>query len=147
VALGAAEAARHFEREIILWCVKKAVYGKLPCVDLVESLAVRGVAVREAAIERWVARYGSEIGQPGGRYAVETGSCSQIEEIYLRLRGIWCHFYRAVDRDQCTIDFWLSEGRDVAGANEFFTQELGATGRGDERADLWPRHRSVITLR
>ena len=48
--------------------------------------------------------------------------------IYIRVRGRWTYLYRAVDKQGLTVDFLLSERRDIAAAKLFFTQAIKKHG-------------------
>jgi putative transposase len=54
-----------------------------------------------------------------------------MDETYIRVRGKWTYRYRAVDRDGQTLDFMLSERRDLAAARRFFKQAIGTNGVPD----------------
>ena len=40
--------------------------------------------------------------------------CRVTDETYIKVRGKWTYLYRAVDRNGQTLDFMLSERRDLA---------------------------------
>ncbi len=44
------------------------------------------------------------------------------------MRGEWKYLYRAVDKQDNTVDFLLSEHRDIAAAKRFFTQAIDGQG-------------------
>lgn len=44
----------------------------------------------------------------------------RMDETYLKVKGRWTYLYRAVDRDGQTLDFMLSERRDLLAARSFF---------------------------
>ena len=48
---------RHFEREIIVLCVRWYLRFKLSLRDLVEMMAERGLALAHTTIMRWVQRF------------------------------------------------------------------------------------------
>lgn len=48
---------RHFEREIIILCVRWYLRFKLSSRDLVEMMAERGLTVAHTTILRWVQRF------------------------------------------------------------------------------------------
>ena len=48
---------RHFDREIIVLCVRWYLRFKLSFRDLVEMMAERGIKVAHSTILRWVVRY------------------------------------------------------------------------------------------
>ncbi len=47
-----------------------------------------------------------------------------MDETYIRVRGRWTYLYRAVDRRGLTVDFLLSEHRDIAAAKRFFIRAI-----------------------
>jgi putative transposase len=51
-------------------------------------------------------------------------SCRVIDETYVKVKGEWVYFYRAVDKYGNTIDFKLSEKRDEAAARKFFQKAI-----------------------
>jgi transposase-like protein len=48
----------------------------------------------------------------------------RVGETYIRVKDRWTYFYRAVDKRGNTVDFLLSEHRDIAAAKRFFTQAI-----------------------
>ena len=52
--LGELFAGRHFDREIILLCVRWYLRFKLSLRDLVEMMAERGLSMAHTTIMRWV---------------------------------------------------------------------------------------------
>ena len=51
---------RHFDREIIVLCVRWYLRFKLSLRDLVERMTERGVAMAHTTLMRWVQRYAPE---------------------------------------------------------------------------------------
>ncbi len=60
---------RHFDREIIVLCVRWHLSFKLSSRDLVQIMSERGVALAHTTILRWVLRYVPEFEKRWGRYA------------------------------------------------------------------------------
>src|ERR1700759_785146 len=56
---------RHFDREIIVLCVRWYLTFKLSSRDLVQMMAERGITLTHTTIFRWVQRYGPEFGPHG----------------------------------------------------------------------------------
>jgi len=53
-------AGRHFDREVIILCVRWYLCYKLSLRDLVEMMAERGLQLAHTTILRWVRRYAPE---------------------------------------------------------------------------------------
>ena len=51
---------RHFDREIIIVCVRWYLRFKLSFRDLVEMMAERGIYLAHTTIMRWIQRYAPE---------------------------------------------------------------------------------------
>jgi putative transposase len=47
-----------------------------------------------------------------------------MDETYIKVKGVWLYYYRAVDKYGATLDFMLSEERDKAAATRFFKQSI-----------------------
>ena len=52
----------------------------------------------------------------------------RVDETYIRVRGEWKYLYRAVDKQGNTVDFLLSEHRDIATAKSFFKKAIESRG-------------------
>ena len=50
---------------------------------------------------------------------------------YIKVKGRWTYLYRAVARDGQTLDFMLSERRNLAAARRFFKRAIGSNGLPD----------------
>ena len=122
---GKAEAlfkGRQFDQEIIVLCVRWYLRYKLSARDLVEMMAERGVVLVHTTILRWVQRYVPEFEKRWSRYARPVGGSWRCDETYIRVKGRWTYLYRAVDKVGQTVDFYLSERRDVNACETLFPQ-------------------------
>ena len=119
---------RHFNHEIITLCVRWYVTYKLSYRDLVEMMAERHVDIAHTTIMRWVQRYVPEFAKRWQRYTRPVGSSWRCDETYIRIKGRWVYLYRAVDREGQTVDFFLSEHRDIAAAKRFFERAIEKRG-------------------
>ena len=59
---------RHFEREVIILCVRWYLRFKLSLRDLVEMMAERGLALVHTTIMRWVQRFVPELPEQSPRW-------------------------------------------------------------------------------
>src|ERR1700739_1880895 len=64
---------RHFDREIIILCVRWYLRYKLSLRDLVEMMAERGLSLAHTTILRWVRRYTPEFVKRWNRFATPAG--------------------------------------------------------------------------
>ena len=141
---------RHFDREVIILCVRWYLRFKLSLRDLVEMMAERGLSIAHTTIMRWVRHYAPEFEKRWQRFAGEVGRSWRVDETYVKIRGEWCYLYRAVDRAGRTVDFRLSTRRDVAAAKAFFRKAVKGQRRAPETITLdgyAASHRAVRELR
>jgi transposase-like protein len=140
---------RHFDRTIIILSVRWYITYKLSYRDLVEMMAERGVAVSHTTILRWVQHYVPEFEKRWHRYARSVSTSWRVDETYIRVRGRWTYLYRAVDRQGLTVDFLLSEHRDIAAAKQFFIRAIERHGAPERiTLDGYPAtHAAVAELR
>ena len=108
-------------------------------------MAERGVDLAHTTILRWVQRYVPELEKKWNRFAHPAGRPWRVDETYIRVRGEWKYLYRAVDYQDNTVDFLLSEHRDIEAAKQFFTRAIERCGAPEKiTVDAYPATHSAI---
>ena len=51
-----------------------------------------------------------------------------MDETYIKLKGSWIYLYRAVEKNDKTLDFMLSQRRNKPAATKFFARMLEVNG-------------------
>ncbi len=80
---------RHFEREIIVLCVRWYLRYKLSFRDLVEMMAERGLSLAHMTIMRRVQRFVPGFERRWNRFARQAGQSWRADETYIKIRGVW----------------------------------------------------------
>jgi transposase-like protein len=109
-------AGRHFDREVIILCVRWYLGYKLSFRDLVEMMAERELDLAHTTILRWVRRFAPEFIKRWNRFGRSAGRSWRVDETYIKVRGEWTYFR-------------LSRTRDVAAAKAFFKKAIQQEGR------------------
>src|SRR3954469_3020471 len=119
----------HFPDDVIVCALWWYLRYSLSYRNVVEMLAVRGIAVAHTTLWRWVYCYGPELDRRLRQHLHPTGKQWRADETYVRVAGQWVYLYRAVDAQGATVDFYLSERRDVHAARLFLRKAIAVTGR------------------
>ena len=82
-------------------------------------------------------------------YARPVGTSWRVDETYVKIRGRWTYLYRAIDKQGLTVDFLLSEHRDISAAKQFFIRAVERHGAPERIAlDGYPAtHAAVAALK
>jgi len=138
---------RQTEPVLILSAVRLYLRYSLSLRDVEELLKERGLEVDHTTVWRWVQRYAPELNKRIRREVKSTNGSWRTDETYIRVAGRWTYLYRAVDSTGATIDFLLSETRDLGAARRFFQKALAAPGHPRPRVitvDGNPSYPAVI---
>jgi transposase-like protein len=126
---GSVFKGRHFDRSVILLCVRWYLAYSLSLRDLEEMMAERGVQVDHATIHRWTVHYAPLLLEQFNRRKRAVTGKWHIDETYVKVRGQWRYLYRAIDSNSDTVEFWLSERRNLTAAKRFLRKALKRHGR------------------
>ncbi len=117
---------KHFEKGIILLCVRWYLKYPLSYRNLVEMMLERRVLVSHTTIMRWVHQYSPILDERLRKHVKQTNDSWRMDETYIKIKGRNAYLYRAVDSKGGTIDFYVSERRDKPAAKKFLKKALKA---------------------
>lgn len=80
---------RHFDREVIILCVRWYLRFELSFRALAKMMLERGLSIVHTTIMRWVHPYAPEFERRWNRFARPTGRSWRVDEMYVRVRGKW----------------------------------------------------------
>ncbi|MEP3331160.1 IS6 family transposase [Sedimentitalea sp.] len=120
-----------YPKNVILYAVFFYVRYAVSYRDLEEIMAERGVEVDHASLNRWVLKYAPLIAANVQARKRPTAVSWRMDETYIKVKGKWVYYYRAIDKFGKTLDFMLSEHRDEAAATAFFSRAIGNNGFPD----------------
>jgi transposase-like protein len=138
---------RQFEPEIILCAIRWYLRFSLSYRDVQELLAERGVSVDHTTIWRWVQRFAPELLFRLRPHLKPTNRSWRVDGTYVRVKGRWSYLYRAIDSQGATIEFFLSDSRDLEAAKSLFRRALRNGVRPQPRVintDSAPTYASAI---
>lgn len=118
----------HFPPEVILPCVRWYLAYPLSYRHVEELMEERGVSVDHSTVNRWVIKYSPQLEEVFHRRKRPVWTSWRMDETYIKVRGRWVYLYRAVDKTGQTIDFLLTEKRDMKAAKRFLTKAIGRNG-------------------
>jgi len=81
---------RHFDREIIILCVRWYLRHKLSLRDLVEMMVERGLSLAHTTIMRWVKHFTPEFVKRWNRFGIPAGLSWRVDESVSRTRAKVC---------------------------------------------------------
>jgi transposase-like protein len=120
---------RHFDRSLILLCVRWYLTYNLSLRNLEEMMAERGISVDHTTIQRWTIHYAPLLLEQFNRRKRPVTSRWHVGETYIKVRGRRMYLYRAIDSHGDTVEFWFSERRNLTAAKQFLRKALQRHGR------------------
>ena len=117
-----------YPKSVILFAVLFYLRYPVSYRDLEEIMAERGVEVDHSTLNRWIVRYAPLLANQAQARKQTTAKSWRADETYIKVKGQWTYLYRAVDRDGQTLDFMLSERRNLPAARRFFKKVINSNG-------------------
>ena len=118
----------HFTSGVILETVRYYLAYKLSYREIEEIQRECGVSVDHATINRWVIKF-APVFQHKARSKKKPVSTSwRMDETYVKVKGEWPYYYRAVDKFGNLIDYYFSSNRDEAAAETFLNRAIDQNG-------------------
>jgi putative transposase len=104
----------HFPKDVILMAIRWDIAYPLSYRHVEEMLEERGIKVDHATVNRWVIKYAPMLEEAFHPHKRTVDKSWKVDETYIKVKGQWFYYYRAVDKNNATIDFLLSPKRDTA---------------------------------
>jgi len=118
----------HYPKDTILMAMRWYLAYPLSYRHVEEFLKERGLIVDHATVNRWVVKYAPILEMKARKFKKQITKSWRMDETYIKIRGKNYYYYRAVDTDGKTIDFFLSEKRDLKAAKAFLDKAIAAHG-------------------
>jgi putative transposase len=92
----------------------------------------RGVSVDHSTVGRWAIRFLPLLEKIFSKHKHPVGRSWRMDLTYIKVKGAWKYFYRAVDKEGNTINFLLTAKRDKAAAMRFFKKAINSNDKPEK---------------
>lgn len=123
---------RHFDKSVILLCVRWYLAYNLSFRNLKEMMAERGIEIDHSTVHRWVLHFSPMLLERFNRKKRQVTRNWNLDETYVRVKGEWLYLYRAIDSSGNTVEFLLNRNRDLQAAKRFIRKALARHGRPEK---------------
>ncbi len=110
---------RHFDKFVILLCVRWYLACNLSLRNLKEMMAELGIEMDHSSVHRWVLHFGPKLLERFNRTKRQVTRKWNVDETYIKIKGEWMYLYRAIDSNGDTVEFYFSKDRDLSAAKRF----------------------------
>ncbi|MFK4063947.1 IS6 family transposase, partial [Brucella anthropi] len=110
---------RHFDKSVILLCVRWYLAYNLSLRNLKEMMSERGIGLDHSTVHRWVIRFSPKLLERFNRKKRQVTRKWNLDETYIKVKGEWLYLYRAIDSNGDTVEFYFSKHRDLTAAKRF----------------------------
>ena len=121
-------SGRHYPPDIIMMALRYYLAYKLSYREIEEIFAERHIHFDHSTLNRWVIKYAPLLDAAFKKKKRNVSRSWRMDETYIKLKGRWVYYYRAVDKYGAIIDFYLSEARDGSAARAFFNKAINQHG-------------------
>ncbi|MPY24403.1 IS6 family transposase [Shewanella sp. YLB-07] len=121
-------SGRHYPSDIIMQALRYYLAYKLSYREIEEMFAERNIHFDHSPLNRWVIKYTPQLEAVFRKKKRRVSGSWRMDETYIKVKGQWVYYYRAVDKYGAIIDFYLSETRDEPAARAFFNKAINQHG-------------------
>ena len=89
---------RHFNKQIILTCVRWYLAYPLSYRHIEEMMQESGITIDHATINRWVLNYSPLLEAKARKHRIAVSGNWRLDETYIKVKGKWKYLYRVVDK-------------------------------------------------
>ncbi|MFQ0812368.1 integrase [Brucella anthropi] len=122
---------RHFDKSVILLCVRWYLAYNLSQRDLKEMMAERGIALDHSTVHRWVLHFSPKLLDRFNRREREIKRKWNLDETYVKVKGAWFYLYRAINNYGDTVEFYFTASRDLQATKRFLRKALARHGKSE----------------
>jgi len=123
---------RHFDKSVILLCIRWYLTYNLSLRNLKEMMAGRSIAVDHSTVHRWVLHFSPMLLECFHRRKRPVTRKWNLDETYVKVKGEWLYPYRAIDSNGDTVGFMFSRNRDLKAGKRFIRKGLAQHGRPEK---------------
>ena len=117
-----------YPKSVIGYAVRLYLRYCLSYRDVQEILLERGIDVTYESIRSWVQKWGASYASLIRKRRLGFRDKWHIDEVYLKINGIFYYLWRLVDSDGVEIDILLQKRRNAKAAKRFLSRALKRTG-------------------
>ena len=117
-----------YPSDIIMQALRYYLAYKLSYREIEEVFAERNIHFDHSTLNRWVIKYALQLEAIFRKKKRRVSGSWRMDETYIKIKGQWVFYYRAVDKYGAIIDFYLSETRDEPAARAFFDKAINQHG-------------------
>ena len=119
---------RHYPSDIIMQALRYYLAYKLSYREIEEIFTERNIHFDHSTLNRWVIKYAPQLDAIFRNKKRRVSGSWRMDETYIKVKGRWVYYYRAVDKHGAIIDCYLSETRDEPAARAFFNRAINQHG-------------------